>query len=89
MIREFAKRSPKVASGVIYAAGFVAGTMIGLVVGYLASGRWKPSSAAFGMGFGTLALTLAQRRGVVPEAAELNKPISLFGAGGFHDDDRR
>ena len=89
MMREFAKRSPKVATGLIYAAGFVGGTLIGFGVGYLVSGTWKPSSAAFGMGFGTLALALAQRRGVVPEVEELNRPISLFGRGGFQNDGRR
>jgi hypothetical protein len=31
-----------------------------------------------------LALFLAQRRGIVPEPEEMNKPISLFGPGGFH-----
>ena len=72
----------------IYAAGFVCGTVIGLLVGYWVSGTWKPSSGVLGMGIGTLALALAQRRGVVPEAEELNRPISLFGAGGFQDDGR-
>ncbi len=88
-MRQFAKRSPRVATGVIYLAGYAIGTLLGLLVGYLVSGRWKPSSAAFGAGVGALALSLAQRWGVVPEAEEMNKPISLFGSGGFHSDGRR
>jgi hypothetical protein len=86
MIRQFAKRSPKAASGLIYAAGYTAGTLVGLLLGYLVSGTWKSSASAFGAGFGALALFLAQRRGVVPAPEELNKPISLFGPGGYHND---
>jgi hypothetical protein len=89
MIRQFAKRSPKAASGAIYAAGYVAGTLFGLLAGYLISGVWKTGAMGFGAGCGALTLFLAQRRGIVPEPEELNKPISLFGPGGFHDDGRR
>jgi hypothetical protein len=89
MIRQFAKRWPKAASGVIYAAGYSAGTLFGLLAGYLISGVWKTGAMAFGAGCGALTLFLAQRRGIVPEPEELNKPISLFGPGGFHDDGRR
>ena len=85
MIRQFAKRSPRAAYGVIYAAGYTAGTLLGLMVGYLISGAWKTGAMAVGAGFGGLALFLAQRRGIVPEPEELNKPISLFGPGGFHE----
>jgi hypothetical protein len=89
MLRQFAKRSPRVATGLIYAAGYVGGTLLGLLVGYLISGVWKTGAMGVGAGFGALALFLAQRRGVVPEPVELNKPISLFGPGGFHNDGRR
>lgn len=89
MIRQFARRSPRAASGMIYAAGYAAGTLVGLVVGYVASRAWKPGAMAVGACFGVLALLLAQRKGVVPEPEELNKPISLFGPGGFHDDGPR
>jgi|HubBroStandDraft_2_1064218.scaffolds.fasta_scaffold1635151_2 hypothetical protein len=85
MIREFARRSPRAASGVVYAAGYTAGTLLGLLLGYLISGAWKSGAMGVGAGFGTLALFLAQRRGIVPEAGELSKPISLFGPGGFHE----
>jgi uncharacterized membrane protein YfcA len=84
MIRRFAKGSPKVASGLIYAAGYIAGSLLGLLVGYLISGLWKSGAMAVGAGFGALALFLAQRRGIVPEPEEMNKPISLFGPEGFH-----
>jgi hypothetical protein len=86
MMRQFAKRSPRVATGLIYAVGYVGGTLLALMVGYLVSGTWKPGSAGFGAGAGALALWLAQRRGVVPVPEELNKPISLFGPAGFHED---
>jgi hypothetical protein len=89
MIRRFARRSPKAASGVIYAAGYAAGTMLGFLIGYMISGVWKTGAMAFGAGCGALTLFLAQRRGIVPEPEELNKPISLFGPGGFHDDGRQ
>ncbi len=89
MLRQFAKRSPRVATGVIYAAGYAAGTLLGLLSGYLISGVWKTSAMAVGAGFGTVALFFAQRRGIVPEPEELNKPISLFGPGGFHDNASR
>jgi hypothetical protein len=82
MIRQFAKRSPRAASGLIYAAGYTAGTLVGLLAGYLISGTWKSGAAAFGVGFGALALYWAQRRGVVPGPEELNRPISLFGPEG-------
>jgi hypothetical protein len=89
MIRRFAVRSPRAASGLIYAAGYTAGGLLGLLAGFLVSGAWKPGAMAIGAGGGTLALFLAQRRGIVPEPNELNKPISLFGPGGFHEDGRR
>jgi len=88
MIRQFAKRSPRAASGLIYAAGYAAGTLFGLVVGYLLSGAWKAGATAIGAGCGVLALFAAQRKGIVPEPEELNKPISLFGPGGFRDERR-
>jgi hypothetical protein len=80
-MRQFAKRSPRAASGMIYAAGYAAGTLVGCLI----SGGWKTGALALGAGCGVLALHFAQRRGVVPEPEELNKPISLFGPGGFHD----
>jgi hypothetical protein len=89
MIRQFAKRWPRAASGVIYAAGYAAGTLLGYLVGYIISGTWKTGAMAVGAGCGGVALYLAQRRGIVPEPNELNKPISLFGPGGFHEDRRR
>jgi len=89
MIRQFAKRSPKVASGVIYAAGYTAGTLLGYLVGYLVSGAWKTGAMAVGVCCGSLALFLCQRKGIVPEPQELNKPISLFGPGGIRDEERR
>ena len=86
MIRQFAKRSPKLASGMIYAAGYTAGTLLGLLLGYLISGTWKSSAAGgFAVGCGALAVFLAQRRGIVPQPEELNRPISLFGPEGFHN----
>jgi hypothetical protein len=88
MMRQFAIRSPKVASGLIYAAGYSAGTLFGLLLGYAISGAWKTGAMGVGAGGGALALFLAQRRGIVPTPEELNKPISLFGAGGFHEDGR-
>jgi hypothetical protein len=50
MIRQFAKRSPKAASRVIYAAGYAAGALW-FLVGYLISGvrkmaRWRSGRAA-------------------------------------------
>ncbi len=86
MIRQFAKRSPKAASGMIYATGYMGGSLLGLLAGYLISGVWKTGALAIGAGGGALALFLAQRRGIVPEPDELNRPISLFGPRGFHDD---
>ena len=84
MIRRFATRWPKAASGVIYAAGYIAGSLLGFLVGYVFSGTWKSGATAVGAGFGALALFVAQRKGVVPEPEQLNKPITLFGPGGFH-----
>ena len=52
MMRQFAKRSRRAASGVIYAAGYAAGTLLGYLAGAM----------AFGAGCGGLALFLAQRR---------------------------
>jgi hypothetical protein len=89
MIRQWAKRSPRAASGLIYAAGYAAGTLFGLLIGYLISGTWKSGAMAIGAGCGVLSLLVAQRRGIVPEPEELNKPISLFGPGGFNDVRRR
>jgi sugar/nucleoside kinase (ribokinase family) len=87
MFKQFATRSPRAATGLIFAAGYAAGTLLGLLAGYLVSSAWKTSAAiAVGMACGTLALNAAQRRGLVPEPQELNKPISLFGPGGFHGD---
>jgi uncharacterized membrane protein YfcA len=85
MIRQFAKRSPRAATGLIYAAGSTAGTLFGFLLGYLISGAWKPGAMAIGIGCGVLALRFAQRRGIVPEPEELNKAISLFGPEGFRD----
>jgi hypothetical protein len=86
MIKRFAARSPRAASGLIYAAGYAAGSLLGFLLGYLISGGWKPGAMAFGAGCGTLSLFLAQRRGIVPQPQEMNKPISLFGPAGFHKD---
>jgi uncharacterized membrane protein (Fun14 family) len=86
MIKRFAARLPRAASGVIYAAGYAAGSLLGFLAGYLVSGAWKPGAMAFGAGCGALSLFLAQHRGIVPEPEELNRPISLFGPGGFHED---
>jgi uncharacterized membrane protein YfcA len=85
-MRQFAKRSPRAASGLIYAAGYAAGTLLGWLVSYLISGVWKTGAMGVGAGCGVLTLFLAQRKGIVPEPEELNKLISLFGRGGFHDD---
>jgi hypothetical protein len=90
MIKQFATRSPKAATGLIYMAGYAAGSLLGFLVGYLVSGAWKTGAAiAFGTACGALALFLAQRKGLVPAPEELNKPISLFGSGGFHGDGRK
>jgi hypothetical protein len=89
MIRRFAARSPRAASGLIYAAGYAAGSLLGFLAGLLVSGAWKPGAMAIGAGGGALALFLAQRRGIVPEPKDLNRPISLFGPGGFHGDGQR
>jgi hypothetical protein len=60
------------------------------VAGYLVSGAWKTGAAiAFGAACGALALFRAQRKGLVPEPEQLNKPISLFGPSGFHGEDRK
>ncbi len=89
MIRRFAARSPRAASGLIYAAGYTAGSLLGLLAGFLVSGTWRPGALAMGAGGGALTLLLAQRRGIVPEPKELNRPISLFGPGGFQEDGRQ
>jgi hypothetical protein len=86
MIKQFATRCPKTASGMIYTAGYVTGSLLGLMVGYLVSGTWKSGAMAVGAACGALALFAAQRKGLVPEPEELNKPITLFGPGGFHGD---
>jgi hypothetical protein len=87
MFKQFATRSPRAATGLIFAAGYAARTLLGLLGGYLVSSTWKTSAAiAAGMACGTLTLYAAQRKGLVPEPQELNKPISLFGPGGFHGD---
>jgi hypothetical protein len=88
MIKRFVARSPRAASGLMYTAGYLGGSLLGLLVGYLVSGTLKSGATALGAGCGALALYVAQRRGIVPEAGELNKPISLFGPRGFHEDGR-
>lgn len=89
-MKQFATRSPKAASGLIYAVGYAVGSLIGFVAGYLVSGARKTGAAiAFGAACGALALFLAQRKGLVPEPEQLNKPISLFGPGGFHGEGRK
>jgi hypothetical protein len=86
MIKRFAARSPRVACGLIYAAGYVAGSLLEFLARYLISGVWKPGATALGAGFGALGIFLAQRHGLVPQPQELNRPISLFGPRGFHKD---
>jgi hypothetical protein len=89
MMKEFAIASPRTATGLIYAAGYLTGTLLGLLMSYLISGYLKTGAAiAFGPACGVIALRVAQSRGVVPEAQELNQPISLFGPAGFHGDSR-
>jgi hypothetical protein len=84
MIKEFAIASPRTATGLIYAAGYLMGSLLGLLMAYLISGTLKTGAAiAVGSACGVLALRVAQSRGVVPEARELNQPISLFGPGGY------
>jgi hypothetical protein len=46
MIKRFAIRSPRAASGVIYTAGYAAGSLLGFLAGYLVSGAWKPGAMA-------------------------------------------
>ena len=90
MITQFANRSPKAASVLIYLAGYLVGSVFGVVLVYLISGFWKMNAAVpFGAGCGALALSLAQNQGLVPEPEELNKPISLFGPGGFRGEGRK
>jgi hypothetical protein len=84
MIKRFATEHPKLASGLIYTAGYVGGSLLGFLAGYLISGTWKSGATAIGMGCGLLALAAAQRKGLVPKPEELNKPLTLFGSGGFH-----
>jgi hypothetical protein len=79
MIEEFARKSPKAASVLIY-LGYAAGGLCGMLLGYLISGVPKTwAILAFGSGCGVLALQLARGRGVVPQPSELNRPITLFG----------
>ena len=90
MVKRFAKRSPRAASVLIYVAGYLAGSVFGVLLVYLISGFWKMNAAVpFGAGCGALALRLAQNQGLVPEPEELNRPISLFGSGGFHGEGRK
>ena len=84
MIKRFAARRPKTTSALIYTTGFVGGILLGFLVTYLSSGAWKHGGFAFGTAGGAVAVFLAQRQGLVRVPEERNKPISLFGPGGFH-----
>jgi hypothetical protein len=90
MIKEFAARSPRVRIALVYAAGYLAGTLFAVLLGYLIRDAVRISTTiALGSSFGVLAIALAQHLGLVPTPEELNKPISLFGPGGIPGDDRK
>ena len=45
MIEQFAARSPKVATTLIYVGGYLAGSLLGMLVDYLISGAVKTGAA--------------------------------------------
>ncbi len=90
MFKQFATGSPRAAIALIYVAGYLAGSLLGALFDYLISGVVKVSATlAFGTGFGTMAIALAQHWDLIPTPEELNKPLSLFGPGGYHGEDRK
>ena len=90
MIKQFAERSPRLAIAFIYIAGYLAGTLFAVLLGYLIRDAFRIGpTIALGSSCGVLALALAQHLELVPAPEELNKPISLFGPGGFHGNDRK
>ena len=90
MTNQFCNRSPKAATALIYIVGYLAGSLIAALLAYLISGVVKPAAIiAFGTGCGTIALAVAQHRNLIPRPDELNRPISLFGPGGYREEPRK
>jgi len=63
-----------------YFAGFVAGTLAGLLVSYLVGKNSLLWTSNCGNLFGLLTVAWAQHRGVVPTPEEMCRPLSLFTA---------
>ncbi len=81
MLRQFASRSPKAATAIIYLAGYLAGSLLGALADYLIRARVDSAVVtACGLGVGTIAIVWARHRRFVPEPEDLNKPITLFGS---------